>query len=103
MDAGLIWLIIIGVVVTISLVSKVINSWSKARRQKTLDKIAHDVLADFHFNKEKEEVKSIGSRYVSKEYRCPKCGGMLVVRSGMYGRFLGCNYYPECKYTRNIE
>lgn len=98
-----VWLIIIGIIATISFFNWVFNNWRKARRQKKLDEIAHNVLADFDSNKEKEEIKSIGSRYVSTEYRCPRCGGMLVMRSGMYGRFLGCNHYPECKYTGNIK
>jgi len=103
MDAGLIWLIIISVVVAICFFNWVINTWRKARRQEMLDEIAHDVLPSFRFDKEKEEIKSIGSRYVSKEYRCPRCGGMLVMRNGMYGRFWGCNCYPKCKYTRNVK
>lgn len=33
-------------------------------------------------------------------YICPKCGkGKLVLRSGPYGRFWGCNKYPNCKIT----
>lgn len=35
--------------------------------------------------------------------RCPKCGGMLVERSGRYGRIMACRNYPECKYTGKIE
>lgn len=30
---------------------------------------------------------------------CPKCGGMLVLRNGKYGKFLGCSNYPKCRYT----
>ena len=33
--------------------------------------------------------------------RCPKCGGMLVLREGRYGRFYGCSNYPRCTYTLN--
>ena len=33
-------------------------------------------------------------------YKCPKCGGRLVARSGQYGRFMGCSNYPYCKYTK---
>ena len=103
MEAWQVWLRIIGVIVTIFILRGAIGNWRKGRRQKILDKIAYDVLADFNFNKEKEEIKSIGSRYVTKEYRCPRCNGMLVMRDGRYGRFWGCNRYPECKYTRNVE
>ena len=34
---------------------------------------------------------------------CPKCGGKLVTRNGMYGKFIGCSNYPICKYTMNIQ
>jgi DNA topoisomerase-1 len=37
------------------------------------------------------------------EEPCPKCGeGMLLERWGRFGRFLACERYPECKYTRNV-
>lgn len=36
----------------------------------------------------------------NNEYKCPYCGGLLVERKGPYGKFIGCNNYPECKYTR---
>lgn len=34
---------------------------------------------------------------------CPLCGGELLERSGRYGKFYGCNNYPDCKYTENIQ
>ncbi len=27
---------------------------------------------------------------------CPRCGGQLVLRHGMYGDFYGCSNYPQC-------
>ena len=38
---------------------------------------------------------------------CPRCGGRLVVRTARRGefagrRFLGCETYPGCRYTRNL-
>lgn len=30
---------------------------------------------------------------------CPKCGAMLVLRQGKYGKFYGCSNYPKCHYT----
>jgi len=33
--------------------------------------------------------------------RCPWCGGRLTVRTGRWGRFLGCDKYPRCHYTRD--
>ena len=54
----------------------------RRRRQEKLDEIAREALTDFNFNKENEEIKSIGARYVSEKYRCPRCNGMLVKRKG---------------------
>ena len=35
---------------------------------------------------------------------CPKCdGGMLVVRFGRQGEFVGCNHYPECDFTSDFN
>lgn len=33
--------------------------------------------------------------------RCPRCGGILVLRSGKYGQFYGCSNYPRCKFILN--
>lgn len=33
---------------------------------------------------------------------CPDCGQPLSIRLGRTGRFVGCNAYPDCKYTRNL-
>ncbi|MBI4012486.1 MAG: type I DNA topoisomerase [Candidatus Rokubacteria bacterium] len=34
---------------------------------------------------------------------CPQCGeGQLLERWGRFGRFLACERYPDCKYTRNV-
>ena len=31
------------------------------------------------------------------DIKCPKCGHLMVVRSGRYGDFLGCSNFPKCK------
>ncbi|MFR6345010.1 MAG: type I DNA topoisomerase [Christensenellales bacterium] len=33
---------------------------------------------------------------------CEKCGAMMVVKSGRYGKFLACPNYPECKNTKPL-
>lgn len=37
--------------------------------------------------------------FVVKE--CPKCGSLLVKRSGKFGEFMGCPKYPKCNYARS--
>ena len=34
---------------------------------------------------------------------CPTCGsGMLSLKTGKFGAFIGCSNYPECRYTRQL-
>ena len=35
--------------------------------------------------------------------QCPKCSKPLSIRLGRRGRFIGCNGFPECDYTRSLE
>lgn len=35
--------------------------------------------------------------------KCPNCGGDLKERMGKFGRFVSCNNYPNCRYTRSIK
>jgi DNA topoisomerase-1 len=34
---------------------------------------------------------------------CPKCGGNLLVRYSVRGKFAGCEKYPECDYILNLS
>lgn len=33
---------------------------------------------------------------------CEKCGNMMLIRHGRYGKFLACSNYPECDQTKPI-
>ncbi len=36
--------------------------------------------------------------------KCPKCdNGVLSIKNGKFGAFVGCSNYPECSYTRQFE
>lgn len=35
--------------------------------------------------------------------KCPECNNQLSIRLGKRGRFIGCDNYPECSYTRSLE
>ena len=35
--------------------------------------------------------------------KCPKCNHDLLVRSSIYGKFIGCSNYPKCKYTEKTQ
>lgn len=48
-------------------------------------------------NMEKVEPEKTGEK-------CPDCEeGMLVIREGRYGKFISCDQFPTCKYTRALE
>jgi len=34
---------------------------------------------------------------------CPQCGGKLVKRAGKYGKFYGCNNFPQCRYKTELD
>ena len=34
---------------------------------------------------------------------CPSCDGILYVRNGKKGPFLGCSHFPKCKQTRELS
>ncbi len=49
---------------------------------------------------EQKEIKKIEQNKV--ERTCPKCGKELVLRSSVYGRFLGCSGFPKCRHIEKI-
>ncbi|WP_320129681.1 NERD domain-containing protein [uncultured Sphaerochaeta sp.] len=42
-------------------------------------------------------------RLKEKSLVCPRCGGILIIRNGQYGKFYGCANYPECRYTKTYK
>lgn len=52
-------------------------------------------LKDIQKSSEPEEPE-----YTDK--KCPQCGGRLLIRSSKFGKFIGCENYPNCKYTEQL-
>lgn len=49
-----------------------------------------------------KEAKEIAKGIIEK--KCPKCeNGVLVLRSSIYGKFLGCRNFPKCRFTERLE
>jgi DNA topoisomerase-1 len=67
-----------------------------------------DVLAPFHVRLQEQIARSLevqGKWWPEPESideACPECGKPLMKRWGRNGAFIGCNGYPECKYTRPL-
>ncbi len=34
---------------------------------------------------------------------CPECGSALHIKTGRYGKFIGCSAYPKCKHIEPLE
>ncbi|MBT4884737.1 MAG: type I DNA topoisomerase [Legionellales bacterium] len=67
-------------------------------------------LLDKFWSPFKEKVDQIDSDVSRKDVtheeldeKCPECENPLSIRLGKRGKFIGCDNYPDCKYTRNID
>jgi DNA topoisomerase-1 len=89
-----------------------------ARMEEELDDIAEGkapwqrVVREFYepFHEDVERARDkIQSPVVYLDERCPLCPqegrqpGRLVEKLGRYGKFIGCENYPECSYTRPLS
>jgi DNA topoisomerase-1 len=89
-----------------------------ARMEEELDDIAEGkatrlhVLRDFYtpFSEELALAEEKFERYLEElDEPCPKCPtegrepGRLQVRLGRFGKFIGCDNFPECDYIRNLD
>lgn len=54
------------------------------------------LLDEAYAKMEKKELEKTGEK-------CPDCGGDLVYRNGRFGRFISCENFPKCRYTRGEE
>lgn len=86
-----------------------------AKMEKNFDHIAHGktkwqpviehFYKPFHENLEHkyEEVKKsdIMPEETTSE-KCDKCGSPMVVKTGRYGKFLGCSNFPDCKNIKSL-
>lgn len=52
--------------------------------------------------KAEKEVSKIVIEDEVSEVPCDKCGKMMVIKRGRYGKFLACPGYPECKNAKPI-
>jgi len=51
--------------------------------------------------KAETEMPKIKKEIMTDE-KCPKCGKLMMIRSGRFGDFMACSGYPECKSTKPL-
>lgn len=59
---------------------------------------AHRALNDCVMNQQCFELMS-EEKAKNPPKSCPKCGGVMKLRSGRYGDFWGCMEFPNCRFT----
>ncbi len=92
----------------------VINSEFTAEIEEEFDKIAEGeenwkkVIKDFYdpfaktVAKVEKELEHVTLEYEVSDVPCEKCGRMMVIKYGKYGKFLACPGYPECMNAKPI-
>ena len=90
----------------------VINVDYTAQMEQTLDEIAEgkkqwkSVIKEFYTPFEKvvekvdKELEHVKLEYEVSDVPCDKCGKLMVIKYGKYGKFLACPGYPDCKNTK---
>ena len=95
---------------------KIVNTKFTAQMEINLDRVGSgeedyvrmldEFYTDFEKNldKAKTEMKNIKIQLEedTTDIPCDKCGRMMVIKTGRYGRFLACPGYPECKNAKPL-
>lgn len=125
---GWMWLpVTIGVIWFIGWIQSLIEERQRKKREEAKEQVYQDLpnkegimqLLDTYkrkvqkvekeattFGDSDEELQSVIDTKVHsiKFSACPKCSsGRLILRTGRYGEFFGCNKYPSCSYIKNIK
>lgn len=95
---------------------KIVNTKFTAGMELDLDKVSEGsedyvkILREFYddlettLEKAKTDMKGVKIQLESDktDIPCEKCGRMMVIKTGRYGKFLACPGYPECKNTKPL-
>ncbi len=50
-----------------------------------------------------ETERQVAEPQIIPDRTCPKCDHALQIKTGRYGKFIGCTHYPKCKYIEPLE
>lgn len=92
----------------------IVNVKFTAQMETSLDKVGegqedyirmlHEFYDDFDKNLQKVKSDMDGVKIQLKEDEtdipCEKCGRMMIIKTGRFGKFLACPGYPDCKTTK---
>ena len=95
---------------------KIVNAKFTAQMEKNLDEVGagktdyvsmlRDFYTDFEktLDKAKSDMKDVKIQLDedTTDIPCDKCGRMMVIKTGRFGRFLACPGYPDCKNAKPL-
>jgi DNA topoisomerase-1 len=67
-----------------------------------------DIIRDFYgpfsttLSLAEEKIGKVELTYEESNVACEKCGKMMVIKQGKYGKFLACPGFPECRNAKPI-
>lgn len=95
--------------------SKIVDYQFTAKIEEGFDKIAHGkiewqpIIRDFYdpFSKNlKMKYDEVNKKDImpdeETEHECDKCGELMVIKTGRFGKFLSCSAYPDCKNAKPV-
>ena len=85
-----------------------------ANMEKQLDEIEEgrnwtDILRDFYnpfkdvLKKAEDSIEKVEIKDEESDVPCEKCGRMMVIKQGRFGKFLACPGFPTCRNTKSIS
>ena len=94
--------------------SDVVNVEFTAKIEEEFDKVAEgkeewkEVIRNFYgpfeenLERVEKELEHVELKPEISDVPCEKCGRMMVIKFGKYGKFLACPGYPECKNAKPL-
>ena len=92
-------------IITVEFTAKMENEFDEiAEGKEQWKKVIKDFYDPFAITVEKveKELEHVKLEYEVSDVPCEKCGRMMVIKYGKYGKFLACPGYPECKNAKPI-
>ncbi|MBT3355723.1 type I DNA topoisomerase [bacterium] len=76
-------------------------SEGKENYEKTLKKFYTPFTKDIASKEKMEKITTLGD--ADAKYKCPECGGKMVIKLGKNGKFISCAKFPDCSGALTIE